>query len=791
MNQTSVLIEARDEANLRWQRLIEKSSGNVTASLNIAGNYISAGEIVEAERTLCELPKTLSTDQMDRLAIHSAHLLELRGDPQGAARLLYGELENRSNSDELRHMLARIYLQVGRNELVLDTINKMTLGERNSERITLMYARALVRLKRWTESINAIGDLQHFTEKREQAVELLYKCYVADRRLDSARAIIELLKSGASKKSQLLGKLAFTTKDYAGALEHFRSAPENDEAKVWLVRTLYAINRRDEAATEAALCNKHTDGLIRARCWEAAGHLKRAEKELSTLASAGTVEAHWYALARFHYNYRNWGRAWQALTSAQRIKVQSENLTRLKQTLLDGFDAFGVSPPRTRLGQHLFRFYSSEYIVEKLCKAMQKAPVSLQALPLDGRRRIALVINSLGPGGAERQIVNLANGLVKCKNGYDVHLLCTHLDRSDQDRFYMDQVDARVKVVPWFERHRSINIDDIPALAPYAKIIKHLQPVSRREKLIQLVANLSELQPHAVHGWLDETFVLTSIAGRLLGIPVVAGRWGSMPPGIGRTVSERDACDIAYMQSAYKSISRLSCLSLSSNSRLTGDAYASLMKRSPRDVNIVYNGIDERYLRSQAEYAPTVRKELGIPEDEIIVGSVFRMTEEKRPLRWIEIAAALSKRHPKWHFVIVGDGPMRCEIERHAANLGLCNLHLPGKRSDVGAFLTLMDLMMLTSRVEGVSNAVVEAQFCGTPVVAPDVGGLSEAMRDIVSGLLLPGDASAKDFEIAVESLLSEPGRLANISNSAREFAHSRFGMATMVSKYEEILMSP
>lgn len=788
MTKNSALTIARDEANIRWQRLLEISPGNVTASMNIASNYINAGEIVAAERTLCNLPITLDTVQMDRLAILSARLMEAKGDLEGASTLLSQELNTRSVSENLLFMLAKIYLQIGHNELALDTINKMELTARTSERAVLMRARALARLHRWSESISTVGDPQNFTQRREQAIQLLYECYVADRRLEGAREIIEHLESDSPAKTQLLGKLAFTTKDYASALEYFRSDSKNNESNIWLVKTLHAINRGDEAATEAALISRHADGLTRARCWEAAGHLDRASKELHTLASAGTVEAHWHALVKFHYGYRNWGCAWQALTNAQRSNVKSENLTRLRETILDGFNALGVSPPKSRLGQHFFRFYSSELVVEKLCKAIKNNAVRSQPQPMERRHRIALVINSLGPGGAERQVVNLANGLMNCDTKYDVHVLCTHLDRSDQDRFYIEQVDTRVQVTPWFDRDRDTRIEDIPALAPHANIIKHLQPISRRNKLIQLVATLSELQPDALQGWLDETFILTSLAGRLLGIPIVAGRWGSMPPGIGRTVSEKKANDIAYLQSAYKSISELPLLSLSSNSRLTGNAYASLMNRPQNDVNIVYNGIDDNNLQSQASHAATVRKDLGIPENATVVGTIIRMTEEKRPLLWIEVAAALYKRHPDWHFVIVGDGPMRCEVELHASNLGLNNLHLPGKRSDVGAFYEIMDLMMLTSRVEGVSNSIVEAQFCGTPVVAPNVGGLSEAMEDITSGLLLPSEASAKDFEVAVESLLSEPNRLAAISDSARNFAHSRFGIATMVSNYVKIL---
>jgi glycosyltransferase involved in cell wall biosynthesis len=397
-----------------------------------------------------------------------------------------------------------------------------------------------------------------------------------------------------------------------------------------------------------------------------------------------------------------------------------------------------------------------------------------------------LIISSLGPGGAERQVVNLANGLVEHSVNNDTYLLCTHLSRVDQDRFYLDQLDERVDVREYYQRDTVLDPMQIPALRPYADLLKHIQPFSRQLLMLHLATALLEIKPDVVHGWLDETFINTALVCHMLGIPCVVGRWGSMPPGVNRTISERDQSNIDYLNHAYREISRLPGLRLTSNSRQTGDAYARLMQVSKDDVRIVYNGIDESALMTQATEVEAIRESLRIPKHAKVVGTVFRMTEEKRPLLWVEVAARLAEQHPDMHFVIVGAGPMECQIRELAAALGLQNLHMPGKQTRIGGWFALFDVMLLTSRVEGVSNAVVESQFCQCPVVAPNVGGLSEAMSHQVSGLLLE-DHSVESFASAVTSIIEDPAYLRQLGDGASEFARSKFSVPTMVANYSAI----
>src|SRR4029078_4819216 len=90
---------------------------------------------------------------------------------------------------------------------------------------------------------------------------------------------------------------------------------------------------------------------------------------------------------------------------------------------------------------------------------------------------------------------------------------------------------------------------------------------------------------------------------------------------------------------------------------------------------------------------------------------------------------------PQAHFLVFGDGPMRADMVSLATRLGIADrLHLPGREDDIGPRYKAMDVVLLTSRHEGLPNVLLEAQSLGVPVVAPDVGGMSEVVAHGVTG---------------------------------------------------------
>ncbi|MHB8643778.1 MAG: glycosyltransferase family 4 protein [Gaiellaceae bacterium] len=165
------------------------------------------------------------------------------------------------------------------------------------------------------------------------------------------------------------------------------------------------------------------------------------------------------------------------------------------------------------------------------------------------------------------------------------------------------------------------------------------------------------------------------------------------------------------------------------------------------------------------------------PHEGRVIGNVARLVEQKDQRLLVEAAPAILGRFPDARFVVVGDGPLRNELERAATGLPF---EFTGERDDVPELLAGFDVFAFPSRFEGLCLAVIEAQAVGIPVVATPVGGIRETVVDGETGLLVPvGDAEA--LARAVSRLLEEPERGARLAAEAQRRVHSHFALANMV----------
>lgn len=169
---------------------------------------------------------------------------------------------------------------------------------------------------------------------------------------------------------------------------------------------------------------------------------------------------------------------------------------------------------------------------------------------------------------------------------------------------------------------------------------------------------------------------------------------------------------------------------------LTGDGYPAAL------VTAIHNGIDlgnVRPTRSRAE----MRRELGIVDDAIVIGTAGRLSPVKGHDHFLRAARLMLDREPRARFVVAGGGPLEDDLVALASRLGIGGAcHFLGPRADVLELIAAMDVFALPSLNEGMPMAVLEAMALGTPVAATDVGGIPEVVRDRQTGLLVqPGDA--------------------------------------------------
>ena len=201
---------------------------------------------------------------------------------------------------------------------------------------------------------------------------------------------------------------------------------------------------------------------------------------------------------------------------------------------------------------------------------------------------------------------------------------------------------------------------------------------------------------------------------------------------------------------------------------------------SPEKYTTIRSGIDLARFRQPTLPRDAVRAELGIPPDAPVVGSVTRLSPQKAPLDLVETAAQVAARRPDVHFVAVGDGPLRAEVEACIAARGLTDrFHLTGLRRDVPDLLHSFDLFVLSSLWEGLPRVLPQAMAAGLPIVTTAADGSAEAVTDGVNGTLTPpGDTDA--MAAALLHLLDDPALAARMGQAGRARA-DEFGAHKMV----------
>jgi glycosyltransferase involved in cell wall biosynthesis len=188
-------------------------------------------------------------------------------------------------------------------------------------------------------------------------------------------------------------------------------------------------------------------------------------------------------------------------------------------------------------------------------------------------------------------------------------------------------------------------------------------------------------------------------------------------------------------------------------------------------VVVIPNGIEVDVPSADAD----LRSRIGVPADAPLVGTVARLVPQKAPERFVALAAALHHRRPDAHFVLIGDGVLRAEIDRAVAADGIASwFHRVAGVPDAATVAAELDVFVLTSRFEGGPYAPLEAMRAGTPVVLTDVVGNRDVVEHGISGFLVP-EHPLDGLVRAVDDLLTDPARRAEIGAAGRARVRDRF----------------
>jgi sugar transferase (PEP-CTERM/EpsH1 system associated) len=209
----------------------------------------------------------------------------------------------------------------------------------------------------------------------------------------------------------------------------------------------------------------------------------------------------------------------------------------------------------------------------------------------------------------------------------------------------------------------------------------------------------------------------------------------------------------------------------------------------PSRVTRICNGVDTE------KFHPRAGRRIAGPEgfadpDSFVVGTVGRMAAVKDQTTLVRAFVACVSRSPvaarRMRLVLVGDGPLRAECAELVSAAGLTDrVWMPGERDDVADVLHMLDLFVLPSIAEGISNTILEAMATGLPVVATRVGGTPELV-DQQTGVLVPR-SDPEAMAQALASYCDDPRKTACHGRAARRRVEDEFSLTRMVSAYARV----
>jgi sugar transferase (PEP-CTERM/EpsH1 system associated) len=280
------------------------------------------------------------------------------------------------------------------------------------------------------------------------------------------------------------------------------------------------------------------------------------------------------------------------------------------------------------------------------------------------------------------------------------------------------------------------------------------------------------LRPDIVHtrNW---TCIDAIIGARLAGVPVVIhgehGREAADPEGRNRRRQQVRRL-LSPFTTEFVTVSRDLARWLIEEVRVPA-----------RKVRTIYNGVDtERYAPGDRAAA---RRALALPPDWTVAGTVGRLDLVKDQVGLIRAFAQVANEKPSV-LVIAGDGPSRGQLEALVGELALGDrVRLLGERDDVPLILRALDIFVLSSIGEGISNAILEAMATGLPVIATRVGGNSELVRDGLTGRLIE-PRSPDALAGALATYIEDPALVRAHGAAGRERAAREFGLERMHAAY-------
>jgi glycosyltransferase involved in cell wall biosynthesis len=385
--------------------------------------------------------------------------------------------------------------------------------------------------------------------------------------------------------------------------------------------------------------------------------------------------------------------------------------------------------------------------------SLEEKTMTTESAVTGARPDVLFVVNNLGIGGSERKIVRLANRLKE--EGVDVSLACLNGPFTIEQGIRRDvplrklERTGKFSLVALWRLRKSI-VRDRPATVIAVNLYQALY--------VALATRFLQHRPRTVALVNTSTFRGHHAFKRLY--QSVLARFDLIVHG----------CE-AQRSFWFKTDS---------------DAW--------KNSTVIYNGVDSDHFEftNSLEAAKRLRTALGLKPDALLIGTVGRLAPEKNQEVLLTTLRRLRVARVDAHVVFAGDGPLRQQLKRRAADLGIADrAHFIGEVDDVRPVLAALDVFVLPSTaVESFSNAALEAMAMGRPVILSNIGGAREMIHDGVEGYVVSPTELAARLPALIAALYSDRRKRQQMGAAARNRAVSCFSVPAMVAGYRSLLHS-
>jgi glycosyltransferase involved in cell wall biosynthesis len=374
--------------------------------------------------------------------------------------------------------------------------------------------------------------------------------------------------------------------------------------------------------------------------------------------------------------------------------------------------------------------------------------------------RVLLLRSSAGFHGPERQMLQLAKHMRR--EGFQLEILALYRRN-----------EAMPLIHPLIERARNhgLNAEQLEGKAK-------LSP----KDVLYIAQRLKSGQFSLIHTHGYKANILGGMAAKLAGVKSVA------------TVHLHT--ETTYRLRLYKIIDLLALrffpkvIAVSENLR----QYLIANGLPPKKVVTIHNAVDLEIFASGVSFCndKALKNRLGIGSDQYIVSIIGRLTSQKGHRYFLESAKRILEVLPETRFLIVGDGPLREELEGLSLSLGVAQaVCFLGYQQDIATLMGISDVIVMSSLKEGLPYVLLEALALARPVVGTQVGGIPEVIKHGETGLLVPPKDS-KGLAEAIIRVLRNPEEAARLGERGRKLVSREFNVETMVRKtaavYAEVL---